>query len=293
MKRKNKGNIKLIVLTAALLIGAAVSVVLLLENLASKDGHFTPDYGKVDLDQLMEHGISKEEYEVLFLQTGLGQGAIDQIMANSPNFMKELEKHQKNFFEENNYEVNRITVITGEEQSVDEEGKGISRFEIQDMEDGDIFISLSTHSLGWRHGHAAIVVDGEKGITLESVVLGRDSEIQHYQKWERYPAFIQLRLNEEGKKVLGELGQSVGKAATQKALEKLDGIPYGLLTGLPGKYSKDIKKTQCAHLVWYAYKELGIDLDSDGGWLVTPYDIANSELLQVVQIYGVNPADYL
>lgn len=32
-------------------------------------------------------------------------------------------------------------------------------------------------------------------------------------------------------------------------------------------------------------------LDSDAGMIVTPKDIANSPLLEVVQVYGVNPED--
>ena len=33
-------------------------------------------------------------------------------------------------------------------------------------------------------------------------------------------------------------------------------------------------------------KQYGIDLDSDGGIIVTPTDIANSPYLEVVQSYG-------
>ena len=68
-------------------------------------------------------------------------------------------------------------------------------------------------------------------------------------------------------------------------------IPYGLLTGIPNKEPDTIKKTQCSHLVWYPYKHFGYDIDSDGSWLVTPKDIANSDLFEVVQVYGVNPEE--
>ena len=44
--------------------------------------------------------------------------------------------------------------------------------------------------------------------------------------------------------------------------------------------------THCAHVVWYAYQRIGIDLDSDGGIFVTPYDIQNSPYLEVIQSYG-------
>jgi hypothetical protein len=42
-------------------------------------------------------------------------------------------------------------------------------------------------------------------------------------------------------------------------------------------------------VVWYPYERYGYDLDSDGFWLVTPKDIANSDLLEVVQVYGADP----
>ena len=44
--------------------------------------------------------------------------------------------------------------------------------------------------------------------------------------------------------------------------------------------------THCAHVIWYAYQQVGIDLDSDGGIFVTPYDIQNSPYLEVIQSYG-------
>ena len=47
--------------------------------------------------------------------------------------------------------------------------------------------------------------------------------------------------------------------------------------------------TQCAHLIWSAFAAAGYDIDSDGGWLVTPRDLARSPLLEVVQVYGVDP----
>jgi hypothetical protein len=37
--------------------------------------------------------------------------------------------------------------------------------------------------------------------------------------------------------------------------------------------------------------QFGYDADYDGSWLVTPKDIANSDLFEIVQIYGVDPAD--
>ena len=49
----------------------------------------------------------------------------------------------------------------------------------------------------------------------------------------------------------------------------------------------DIEGTHCAHLVWYAYNRFGYDVDSDGGVIVTPRDIFESPVWEVVQVYGM------
>jgi uncharacterized protein YycO len=118
---------------------------------------------------------------------------------------------------------------------------------------------------------------------MEALLLGSPAIFDRVSKWETYTSFIQLRLknHEEGE---------AGKIA-EYAKKKLQGVPYGLLTGIPVKAPDDIKKTQCAHLVWYPYEHFGYDLDSDGSWLVTPKDIAGSGFLEIVQIYGVNPEE--
>lgn len=50
-----------------------------------------------------------------------------------------------------------------------------------------------------------------------------------------------------------------------------------------------VEGTQCAHLIWRAYAQFGYDLDANGGWIVTPRQLANSPLLEVVQVYGMDP----
>jgi len=81
------------------------------------------------------------------------------------------------------------------------------------------------------------------------------------------------------------ISASTVKNIVDFAAKNLTGIPYegfaGVLTD-----KNEIKKTQCAHIVWYAFKQFGIDLDSNGGLLVTPYDICNSEHLELVQVFG-------
>ena len=66
------------------------------------------------------------------------------------------------------------------------------------------------------------------------------------------------------------------------------GIPYSAFAGI--FTAKDsIQKTQCAHLVWYAYRQFGLDLDGNGGALVLPFDLANSSQMELVQVFGFDP----
>lgn len=75
------------------------------------------------------------------------------------------------------------------------------------------------------------------------------------------------------------------------AKENLLGVKYSFAVGiLSKKYNEDsFTRTQCAHLVWYAYRHFGVDLDSNGGLVVTPPEMANSPYVEVVQIYGFDP----
>ena len=70
------------------------------------------------------------------------------------------------------------------------------------------------------------------------------------------------------------------------AKDNLVGLEYSLFAGFFGAQEEVLTQTQCAHLVWYAYNQFGIDIDSTGGETVTPKDILKSDKLEIVQIYG-------
>ena len=83
----------------------------------------------------------------------------------------------------------------------------------------------------------------------------------------------------------------MAKAAAEFAENNLVGRPYTLFSGLWGEKfaALDAVSPQCAYLVWYAYMAQGVDLDSDGGRLVTVYDLARSSQLELVELYGTDP----
>lgn len=251
------------------------------------DAHRDAGYEKADIREI----ICKEEwreadYALLYQQTGLSAPALDALAAQGRR--EELLELQKEYFSEVRISCKPNTIISREEYLVDEDGNPVKGMSIPCVEDGDILITGCSHVLGFRNGHAAIVVDAQKRMVLEAQVLGSPSVIVSLDKWERYPSFLVLRLKDADEEERARI------AAFAKEL--LTGVPYHLTAGIREKLpGTDIKScdaeeppsgTQCAHLVWYAYAHFGYDLDSNGGLFVTPDDIAGSEKLTVIQSYG-------
>lgn len=150
-----------------------------------------------------------------------------------------------------------------------------------ELQPGDILVTLSTHSVGWRHGHAALVVN--ENITLESLSLGIDSKYCSMRNWGSYATVAVLRVKDVSKEKIEQV--------LDFSRENLYGKPYRLLSGLVGQKAPAATAAgfgvQCAYLPWYAWQHFGYDLDSDGGSLVTPHDLLESELVDVIYIYGM------
>ncbi len=282
-EKKYKSNQKkaLIAFITIIIIIAAIATV---EKLIEPMGYFRPDYDKRDITGILEKEVlSDDDYKELFYQTGLGKTAVDEILKDKSGKEKILE-FQKNFFTEYNISSEKFAVIVNHESLVDEKGKIIYGFDLAPYENGYVLITKATHSLGWRHGHAGIVTDAENEETLEAVLLGQDSMLQNINKWRSFPSFIMLKLKDASQ-------EELDKIAEFAKINLLD-VPYGLSVGLTSKKNPEpsnITTTQCAHIVWYPFMQFGYDIDSDGTWLVTPKDIANSDLFEIVQIYGVDP----
>ncbi len=272
-----------IILFAAIFIFAAVSIS---EILIEPSGYIRPDYPKEDIMSILEKTtLSEEDYKELFYQTGLGKTAIDELM-NKSDGKSEIIKFQEIFFRDNDVLCEPIGIITSQESIVNDEGKPMYGFNFAPYENGYVLITKATHSLGWRHGHAAIITDAERGETLEAVILGTNTMFQNINKWRVYPSFMMLKLKDTSQETLDEIAKF--------AKNNLNDVPYGLFVGLLSSKNpvpEKLKSTQCSHLVWYPFMQSGYDVDYDGSWLVTPKDIANSDLFEVVQIYGVDPEE--
>ena len=172
--------------------------------------------------------------------------------------------------------------FTREDRRVDpESGEFIQGPDLVDLQPGDILVTLSTHSLGWRHGHAGLVID--KDTTLECVILGEDACYSDPQVWRWYSGYCVLRV----KGISPELGEAVAKYACENLYRK----PYRLTAGFIGDKETAADSAYfgmyCSYLVWYAWKHFGYDLDGDGGRLVSVTDILQSDQVEVIQRWGM------
>ncbi|MBO5358002.1 MAG: hypothetical protein J6A78_01610 [Clostridia bacterium] len=260
------------VFLAAVILIMAVNV--FTQNvIAHIDDPFTPQYDRVTLTE-------QTDYETIFLQTGLGKVAAEKLI-NEGEFSKILEA-QDLFF--SNDEIECLPLIkwfTREERLENE------LIPLYDLQPGDILVTLSTHTWGWRHGHCAIVID--EYTTVESISMGVNSSKGHIRLWQDYSNFAVLRVKD---KTFEER-----KEVADFTLEKLLDKPYSLLSGFGFKKAPDVNSKgfslHCSYLAWYAWNAFGVDLDSDKGRLATSYDILHSDKVEIVQLYGMDPNEFI
>ncbi len=221
--------------------------------------------------------LSAEDYEIIFEQSGLGKPAADSLIAE--NRTSDIEIYRNYYLRDKDFACVRTAIFAKHEAVTDSEGKNILNPDFANIQNGDIIITLSIHSLGWRHGHAAIVTNAEKGETAQAVRVFENSDFGTVHEWVEFPLVAVLRVKDIDEATQNQVAEFVS--------ENMIGIPYSLSAGIIGgrNTEKDLFTTHCAHFVWYAYKCFGIDLDTDGG-IVTPKELLNSEKLEIVQVYG-------
>lgn len=240
---------------------------------AHRNERFVPDYPRVEL-------TSGSDYETVFLQTGLGRPAVDRLLEEG--MFETLLELQELLFAPPQAECTALLGWFTREDRLETAGPTLV-----DLQPGDILLTLSTHTGGWRHGHAGLVIDSDT--VLECAVLGTDSGLFGTEHWSSYSCFVVLRVRDAD----AQQRQSVADYAK----ETLAGVPYRLTAGLlgnkapePGAFGFGL---HCIYLPWYAWQHFGYDLDSDGGRLVTAADLLRSGLVEVVQIYGMDPRLFL
>ncbi len=233
-----------------------------------------PDYAKVNvLPVLQKQTLTDEDYGLLYHQTGLSKTAIDDMRVKEGGIGRILEIQTSFFtdYEMNTYWFAPFTYM--------DEIKGFAK--MCDLKDGDIIVSSTTRVSWWRYGHSALVSNGERKELVESIGPGIKSKNTSAHDFTYLGTFLVLR---------PKIDETIKKQVASYAQNHLVGLTYRFSIGLLSpKYVDDIRITQCAHLVWYAYKKFGFDLDSNGGWLVKPQDMALSKHVEVVQTFGFDP----
>lgn len=282
MKRQRKKLAKKIVfaIVAACVIGAILITALGLEiafQISDKIECWRPDYEKADLTEILNKSeLDDGDYGLLYAQTGLTKAGVDRALARGEAGKRRVKQIQEDFFAEHTVVNSKFAPYVCTDYIED------SVTNIY-YERGDIIITSSTHISSVRIGHAGLLVNGgASGNVLQANAYGTFSRISSASEFTKRVNFMIFRVKDEvadGEK-LNEI--------VDYAEDNLQNIPYEGLAGLLSK-KDEIYKTQCAHLIWYAFKQFGIDLDSNGGLMVTPYDMANSPCLELVQVFGFDP----
>ncbi len=219
-----------------------------------------------------------DDYQVIFEQSGLGKPAVDSLLAE--NEADKINEYRDYYLLDKEFYCYRKGVFACHERMTDANGERIFNPQFADLQKGDIIVTLSIHSLGWRHGHATIITDAENGKGVQAVMVGEKSNNTFVSSWTKYPLVAVLRPK--------NVSESVRNDAGQFAQDNLRGIYYSLFGGIVT--GRNMKKTplttQCAHLVWYAYMACGVDIAPKSGRIITPKDFLQSENLEIVQVYG-------
>ena len=273
MKYTIKRKSKKIVIALTVLSVLLLCLSFLQTYWAHRRERFQPAYIKQTLTE-------ETDYKTFFLQTGLGKPAVDALV--EADGFETIFEIQDRFFKEP--QVTCKPTFGWFTKSDRIEKNNAPSF--VDLQPGDIILTLSTHSCGWRHGHAGLVIDEDS--VLECMTLGKMSAIAGIGHWSKYSTFAVLRVK--------GVSEELQKQVVSYAQEHLCKVAYHLSAGFLGEKAPapDVPQfgLQCAYLVWYAWQVFGYDLDSDGGRLVTPSDLLRSDLLEVVQIYGINPEEF-
>ena len=232
---------------------------------------YKPTDSKIDLTEILNKDILNDnDYDILLKQTGLTKIGIDRLHKLDNDRIMQI---QDDYY--SNYEIKPSYI-------------GLSRCSCEyerpikhvTLEEGDILITDSSHLSFYHFGHAELYIGD--GYTLSIDGSGLYSKLNSADNFFIKGNFMVLRLKGIDNELKSEL--------VSYAKENLLGLKYRLLTGiLTRKNPSKLKYTQCSHIIYYLYNKFGYNLDSDKGLIVTPRDLARSNLLEAVQVYGFNP----
>ncbi len=241
---------------------------------------WSPDYDMLDEDSMNEildryyvdgEELTDDDYDTLYAQTGLTKAGIDRALAKGEDGRERIFDIQEDYFGTYAVEHNKFAPYVCTDY--------LESGYIQNiyLEPGDILVTSSTHITGWRMGHCGIVTSSTRA--MQAMAYGTPT----------YEASISYFTGRVNFMVLSPKTDSETKQAAADIALGCKGVEYNAFAGIFSKKNSMDHGTQCSHLVWYSYYQLGIDLDSDGGPLVTPCDLARSDQVELVQVFGFDP----
>ena len=273
IKRKRMHPLKravIIMFAVVFALAAVFAFFMICDVVAHNTARTVPNYPRQDLSAVLaKEEWSDEDYDLIYRQTGLTRAYFEGLDARPDEEF--ILRCQNDLFFEGEYEHDADTFGTAHDYFPDE------YFAMVELEPGDVLISASVHTMGWKNGHAALVVGGSS--VLQAFGVGTVSDIVSPSWFRRAANFMVLR---------PKLEKSETDRVVSWALKNMNGVEYSLFTGIfsPKDQTDDPRDTQCAHLVWQAYYACGYDIDSTGGPVVSPKNIANSDLFEVIQVNG-------
>lgn len=261
-------------------LGGLIAIYVLFGFLVSQNMFYVPTLDQVDLTSILNKStLTEEDYHTIFSQTGLAKPIVQELQKEA-NFEQTLLSFQKTYFINQRVQRTKMNFLTRIDKTFDENDEWIQSFNIAPYQNGYIFLTKSTYTFNWRHGHAGIVVDAKRGKILESLEPGTSSMLQDVGKWQFYPTFKMMRLKDTPQETLDEIAAY--------AYNNLSDVPYNIIA--LKNQGDSIKSTECSLLVWQAFNAFGIDLDANKGPFVSPQNIARSPYLETLQIFGFDPS---
>ncbi|MCD8202284.1 MAG: hypothetical protein LUD48_01420 [Prevotella sp.] len=238
---------------------------------------WSPDYDEVDISEILNkylvngEELTDDDYKTLYEQTGVTKIGVDRALEKGTLGKSRLLTIQEDYFTEHTIEHDKFAPYVCTDKLDSDYVQNIY------LEPGDIFVTSSTHITGWKMGHAGIVT--ANGKVMQAMAYGTPT----------YEGSVSYFTNRVNYMILRPKTDDETRTAAADLALSLAGTEYNAIAGFFTPKDSVEYGTQCAHLVWYCYYEQGIDLDSDGSWLVTPNDIANSPNVELVQVFGFDP----
>lgn len=264
----------------AVLVCLAVLVLIILqagtEIVKNTWSAWSPDYDRIDIMPILEKSeLTEEDYDLLYRQTGLTKLGIDGL--RDAGKLERIMRIQDDFFSGSDYYYNVFDPFTGIFE------KKAGSYEYAMLENGDILYAPGSYFSFVRLGHCSIVVNENYGILAENQGYSSDFIYSYAETFCEAPAFAILRVKAD---------KETRNAVARFVKDELKNTEYAVFGGvIGGKNPETLERTQCSHMLWYAYYQFGIDIDANGGIPMMPYDIFASPNVEVVQVFGMDPID--